>query len=440
MHAQGGTSDTDVSNSFYLTGVGENASGNCGADVQIFRFDHDGGATTSSDSVDSIVVSSIGDLNLASSSFFFDRSTNYLGIGDTTPSDELHIRAATPAIRLEDSNDSTRASFDYDAGLINIEGNTDQDIVELTATAPDRSIFVNPDGEVGLGGDPNTHWSFADLAIIDAYAQLVFDSTTDSQWFMFQLSNGQMNFVMEDSAGTSNTFPFTIYEDTPNFTLNLTPDGVGIGTTTPVATVHVYGTDGTTQFRVEEASGAEATRTMFDIRNNGVGYLRLTDTSPDGSGWTFQAEGPSFRFNKAGTGGAEIFVRSRNDGTGGQATLTVDGSVDADNVSFTSSRKAKMDLTAVDSVAVLQNVLGLPISEWTFKDELNGRRHIGPMAEEFVDTFGLGGNAEHISLIDASGVTLAAIQGLYALLEEKNATIEELMTRVAALEAQLSHQ
>ena len=214
---------------------------------------------------------------------------------------------------------------------------------------------------------------------------------------------------------------------------------VGVGVATPAKSLHVFGTDGATQVLVQEQSATELARTMIDLQNNGVAYFRVTDTSPDGSGWTFQAEGPSFRFNKAGSGGAEVYVRARND-AGGQATLTVDGSVSADNVTFTSSKLAKTAFTTVDGVAVLQKVVALPISEWTFKDETNGRRHIGPMAEEFAETFGLGGSEKNISLIDASGVTLAAIQGLHEMLEEKNATIDDLMDRVVALEAQLSQQ
>ncbi len=214
-------------------------------------------------------------------------------------------------------------------------------------------------------------------------------------------------------------------------------DKVGVGVASPLSTLHVYGTNGATQVLVQEESATEVARTMLNLQNNGVAYFRVTDTSPDGSGWTFQAEGPSFRFNKAGTGGAEVNLRGRND-AGGVATLTVDGSIAADNVTFTSSRLAKTEFAAVDSVGVLQKVVAMPISEWTFKDEVNGRRHIGPMAEEFAGAFGLGGSDRNISLIDASGVTMAAIQGLHALLEEKNATINDLTERVATMEALLS--
>lgn len=212
---------------------------------------------------------------------------------------------------------------------------------------------------------------------------------------------------------------------------------VGVGVATPEKTLHVFGTDGNTQLLVQEQSTTETARTMLNVQNNGIPYLRLTDTSPDGSSWTFQAEGPSFRFNKGGTGGAEIIVRSRNDASG-NATLTVDGSVSADNVTFTSSRLAKTGFAAVDSRSVLDKVVALPIAEWTFKDELNGKRHIGPMAEEFAEAFDLGGTGTNISLIDASGVTLAAIQGLDAKLTATDSALKHTDETLVAENARMA--
>jgi hypothetical protein len=204
-------------------------------------------------------------------------------------------------------------------------------------------------------------------------------------------------------------------------------DKVGIGVDTPAKTLHVLGTDGNTQLLVQEQSVSEAARTIIDLQNNGVAYFRVADTSPDGSGWTFQAEGPSFRFNKAGTGGAEVMVRSRNDSTPpGLPTLTVDGSIQADNVTFTSSRFAKTGFTQVDALDVLEKVTSLPISEWNFIDEQNGRRHIGPMAEDFNAAFGLNNPSSPISLIDANGITLAGLKGLYEVVQRKQAAIEAL--------------
>lgn len=218
---------------------------------------------------------------------------------------------------------------------------------------------------------------------------------------------------------------------------------VGVGVDNPTKKLQVRGNDGTTQLLVQEQSASEATRTIAEIQNNGVTYFRVTDTSADGSTWTFQAEGPSFRFNKGGTGGAELIIRGRND-AGGQPTLTVDGSISADNVTFTSARASKSGFTPIDSREVLDKLAALEVSEWTFKDETNGRRHIGPIAEDFAETFELGGSASTVSMIDANGVAFAAIQGLYEVVQEKDAKIadleqenSELADRLDAIEAAL---
>ena len=216
---------------------------------------------------------------------------------------------------------------------------------------------------------------------------------------------------------------------------------VGIGVAAPERLLHVRGTDGTTQLLVQEQSGTESARTMANLENNGVAYFRVTDTSADGSSWTFQAEGPSFRFNKAGSGGAEAILRSRND-AGGFATFTVIGSIEASNVSFTSARHLKTGFEQLDPLSVLAKVAALPVTKWTYKNEENGRFHIGPVAEDFNSAFGLKGSSATISMIDASGVAFAALQGLYGMVQQKEEAIQvlqaendELRQRLERLEA-----
>jgi hypothetical protein len=66
---------------------------------------------------------------------------------------------------------------------------------------------------------------------------------------------------------------------------------------------------------------------------------------------------------------------------------------------------------------------------------------MGPTAQDFYATFSLGDSDKSIGTVDADGVALAAIQGLYKIVQEKDARIEaqqqqitDLMNRVAALE------
>ncbi len=61
-------------------------------------------------------------------------------------------------------------------------------------------------------------------------------------------------------------------------------------------------------------------------------------------------------------------------------------------------------------------------------------RHIGPMAQDFHAAFGVGEDDRYISTVDASGVALAAIQGLSQILQDKDAEIHELNARLSSLE------
>jgi len=72
----------------------------------------------------------------------------------------------------------------------------------------------------------------------------------------------------------------------------------------------------------------------------------------------------------------------------------------------------------------------LDISEWNYISEGDDIIHIGPMAQDFYDLFGLGKDEKSISTIDASGVALAAIQELYKKTEE----LDQLKERVGKLE------
>jgi len=65
-------------------------------------------------------------------------------------------------------------------------------------------------------------------------------------------------------------------------------------------------------------------------------------------------------------------------------------------------------------------------------------RHIGPVAEDFHESFGLGTDVESIGTVDADGVALAAIQGLYTLAKEQQAVIAQQQRRIEALEEQMA--
>ena len=93
-----------------------------------------------------------------------------------------------------------------------------------------------------------------------------------------------------------------------------------------------------------------------------------------------------------------------------------------------SDRNLKQDIAAVDPQRILEMVASLPVSEWSYRSNATVR-HVGPMAQDFMSTFGLGEDPTRINLIDANGINLAATQGLYQLAAEQQAQIQALETR-----------
>ncbi|MBI4319869.1 MAG: hypothetical protein HY675_15375 [Chloroflexi bacterium] len=59
------------------------------------------------------------------------------------------------------------------------------------------------------------------------------------------------------------------------------------------------------------------------------------------------------------------------------------------------------------------------------------------MAQDFYAAFGVGEDAEHIGTVDADGVALAAIQGLFQVAHEKDEVIAALKAETAALRESL---
>ena len=102
--------------------------------------------------------------------------------------------------------------------------------------------------------------------------------------------------------------------------------------------------------------------------------------------------------------------------------------------SFTSVGPSSAEI--IDNSAILDAVAAMPITTWEYKNRADAR-HIGPMAQDFYAAFGLGDSERHISAVDAAGVSLAAIQALSQQLEDKDAELEALKERLAALESLL---
>lgn len=100
-----------------------------------------------------------------------------------------------------------------------------------------------------------------------------------------------------------------------------------------------------------------------------------------------------------------------------------------------SDRNRKTDLAAIDPADILDRVVALPISTWRYREDAPDVRHLGPMAQDFRAAFGLWDRDTMIFPLDATGVSMAAIQALHARLLAAEAENEDLRARLANIEA-----
>jgi len=198
----------------------------------------------------------------------------------------------------------------------------------------------------------------------------------------------------------------------------------GVGTDNPDEDLHVYSDSGSAELLIEEESSVNARRPLMRLENNGPVQFKFSDGT---NTWIFAHRGAGFEINKGGTGDTQFKLEANGDGK-------FLGDVISKGVKLTSSRAKKEEFDLIDSREILAKVSTLPISEWSFKADRDGTRHIGPMAEDFHATFGVGDDNTHIAVTDANGVTLAALQGLHLELQDRDAEIESLHERLKELE------
>jgi len=137
------------------------------------------------------------------------------------------------------------------------------------------------------------------------------------------------------------------------------------------------------------------------------------------------------QFIAQASGGFALYTAPN--GTAGAILLPGSGSW-----SSQSDRNVKSNLMRVDGQAMLMRLAALPIATWNYKEQPESTRHMGPMAQDFREAFGLGEDDRYISTVDAEGVAMAAIQALYQLSQEKDREIQQLTREVKELQTKMA--
>jgi hypothetical protein len=340
--------------------------------------------------------------------------------------DTIRLKENSTRIKFEDTSVGSFPSNDWQltandsasggANKFSIEDITGSKVpFTVTAGASTNSIFVDSTGRVGF----RTSTPVLDLHVATSNTPAIRLEQNSSGGFTAQtwdVAGNEANFFVRDVTGGSR-LPFRIRPGAPTSSIDISASGnVGIGTASPSR--------------------------KLSLTNAGALEIGMTNSSGTSAEWFMQVDNDTnhtYKISKNGTGGTEITIDNRLDANG-TATLKVDGSVQATNVIFSSSRELKNELASVDSKDVVARLANLPISKWTFKEDKNGTEHIGPMAEDFYKLFAVGMDAKHISVTDANGIALSAIKGLAQMLQERDEEMASLKVRLADLEKQVKSQ
>ena len=293
-----------------------------------------------------------------------------------------------------------------------------------------------------VGGDcvNGENFSFDTQRLKENNLQIHADDTSNSasfpnnDWRLIfnESANGGANkFSIEDS--TAGAIPFTIEAGADPNSLYVDDAGrVGFGTSVPVVELHSVDGD-TPTLRLQQDGSSGFTPQTWDLAGNETNFFVRDVTN--GSNIPFKIRPGAPHNSLVIAPGGDVGIGTLNP----SARLEVVGDATiSGNVSLGSSRAFKDDVGPVDAGNLLNVLAELPIHTWRYKTESGDVRHIGPMAEDFHSAFGFSDDPSHISIVDANGIALAAVQELHHQLQARDRQISALLKRLEALEEKLA--
>jgi hypothetical protein len=305
----------------------------------------------------------------------------------------------------------------------------------IEAGASNNALYIDNSGLMGLG----TSNPVVEAHMVDGNTPTLrleqdgSDGFTPQTW---DIAGNEANFFIRDVSNGS-ALPLRIKPGAPDDALVIAANGfAGMGHESPDAPMHVLRTDAQQNFIQLEsnAAGGAQDRAMMLLENNGGIRFEFANNSL-GTQWRFQAATGSedeFQVTKVGTGKIEMAVDAAGN-------LEIGGTLNEG-----SDRNSKQDIEHLPGDTVLERLLTVPVSEWSYKSAPE-RRHFGPMAQDFYAAFGLGADDRHISARDMAGVNMAAIQTLEARnrsLDDENrelrGELDEIRSQLLELQAVIS--
>jgi len=288
-------------------------------------------------------------------------------------------------------------------------------------------IFPQRFGQLGLGTatpDPNAQIHL--LTESDPRLRLERRPVGGAESVTWDLHASAQGFALTNASGQTQREPLFIADHAPSHSLFIAEGGeVGFGTARPDARMHLTDTGDADVLHVANEANTQRRRNVLTLENHGEVAFQMR-MNPTGDVWSFLVREEDFLISRNGSRAEELRI-------GEDGTLYTHGSINPK-----SDVAAKRDFETVEVEEVLRAVTDLPIQSWSYRQDEKKTRHMGPTAQDFRRAFQLGADDGSISLIDSSGVALAAIKALANRLEEKDRALAKVNAQNQALEARLA--
>ncbi|MDP5137881.1 tail fiber domain-containing protein [Rheinheimera baltica] len=304
----------------------------------------------------------------------------------------------------------------------------------VEGATPSHSLYLSSAGRLGLG----TAAPGVDVHLSKGNTPTVrLDQNNSQGWgaYTWDVAANETNFFVRDVTNGSKLI-FRIYPGAPSDSLTVASSGnLGLGVAAPQSPIHLRKALQTASpaIRIENTDAAVNRITGLEMNNAGASMITFTDTAAAES-WHLRnySSGDFALLNTEDS--AREFSLSKS------GNLTIKGNLIANGTTYTSSQRLKENFEQIAATELLDAVSNLVITKWNYISEGVSKKHIGPMAEQFHQLFGLNGTDDSsISVSDISGIALASIQALKTENDAKDRKIADLEQRLLKLEQLMLH-
>ena len=382
-----------------------------------------------------LVTDSNGDLNVDSGTLFVDASTDRVGVGTTSPAANFHVDAASGDVNGRWSSTGntvvTHLAGTSDTVALMFGDSGDSDIGQIRYENSDDSMAFVVNNSTRAVLDSSGRLLVGTTAALSSNARAIFAGKISGG------NDGQIEIRRAGATPTANTqIGAVIFSDGnassghyANMAVFADADS-GSGSDLPGRIAFSTTSDGSSSPTERMRIGNLGTTQIASRPNNVTLQLRYAG-SPDTSNDIQQV------FRDAGINSGVLCCRIRSD-----------GNLQNTNGSYTQISDAKLKENIVDANSQWDDIKGIRIRNWNFKEETGNLTHkqIGPIAQELEDVcpnlvFDTPDKDEEGN--DLGTVTKGVNQSVLYMkavkaLQEAMERIETLETANASLEARLT--